>query len=103
MSHEKSYLIEFGSIIGMLNYFVRKKSYSFVDRMSFALNTESIISALNEALRTARTIHSSSSEREKPPLPSNEEVERFIQRLDKEGIKFARKISALAYAEEVGA
>ena len=102
MSPAKSYRDQFGDIIKMLNYFVRNKSYSFVDRMSFALNTESVITALNEAMRTARTIQASSTEGEKPPIPSDEEVENFIKKLEDEGIKFARKIAALAYAEEVG-
>lgn len=97
-------------LINMLRFFVKRRNYSYVDRIGNALTVQPVEMALKDALRDLITIYGSSNKDERgfhfiindrgekeylPKIPSKQSVEEFLKKA-KEDISIARRLAIFA-------
>lgn len=86
---------KYEGLVKMFSYLVKEKVYGPVDRLARAVDPDMVRLALYEALRYVLT------EQRKGvavPLPSESEVEEFLEAVEKRGVGIARKVAVVSLA-----
>jgi len=86
---------EIEKIAWSFRYFVKKRSYNFIDRITNAVTPEVAIDALKDALRVLRSAYDRGDE-DLEYLPSEKEVAKFIEYI-KEDISYAKILGSLVF------
>ncbi|RLF55324.1 MAG: type I-A CRISPR-associated protein Csa5 [Thermoplasmata archaeon] len=101
--------VDYPGIIDMLRFFVRRKNFSYVDRMGNALTPEPVKIALLEALRAYQSIYEYEIENAKadkdkaekertgyvPRIPPEVEINKFLEEVERDP-SVARRVATLA-------
>ncbi|AFK22402.1 type I-A CRISPR-associated protein Csa5 [Pyrococcus sp. ST04] len=101
---------EYWGIVNMLRFFVRTRNFGYVDRIGNALTPEPVEVALLEAMRAFRSIWEGAKTDERgryiekdgekiylPRIPSDEEVEKFLNAVRKD-VRVAKRIATISLA-----
>lgn len=95
MSYTLTQKTKYEGIVDLFSYLVREKVYGPVDKLARAVDLDMIRIALYEALRYASTEQRRGAQ---VSLPSESEIQEFLEAVEKQGVGIAKKIAIRSLA-----
>ncbi|MEM1604555.1 MAG: hypothetical protein QXZ48_08570 [Zestosphaera sp.] len=90
---QKTRHTRYDGIVSIFSYLVKEKVYGPVDRLARAVDLDMVRLALYEALRYASTEQRRGAQ---ISLPSEDEIQEFLEAIEKQGVGVAKKIAIKA-------
>ncbi|MEM0368800.1 MAG: hypothetical protein QW579_01635 [Desulfurococcaceae archaeon] len=95
----KSSTSKYEGIVNVFSYLVKERVYGPVDRLARAVDQDMVRLALYEALRYVSTEQRKGAG---VSLPSESEVQEFLESVEKQGVGVAKKVAIKSLARGLG-